>query len=792
MKHFQFIKSKRLALSLGGSLLILGSPSMAQDTSATSAASASETDQKVIIVTAKSREENLQAVPLSITALSTDDLANLQIRDVRDLPRVTPNLSLFAGSGRNDPSAYSLRGLAANTSDERYQGISFFIDGIPLSGQLASLDIENIERVEVIKGPQSATYGRATYSGAINFVTADPDSDRATGFIKARGSLQHSAPEANYYLGASLTSPIVQDALWMTVGGSMFRNGALAKTLDDETPVGREESQVATATLFYKPDETFSIKVRGLYSHDKDYTAAQITQHPREWLEAGVEVQPFARGEGSFLPVYLPDPDIDLVGSQGATPISRDRYFLTVQVTKEVADYQLSYSGGYFRSERAGNAVSAPRAIGVGEDPIYGSLVGTPAIELGSTTGSFPSTETFENTSHQLIILSPSERDIRWRMGAYYFYESDVTSFPLFANDANPTGLFRSDNIENIAAFGGIDWDVTDALSLSAEGRIGRERVTAPPCPTCIFSPTTAASVNVSTDFTPRLTVSYDITPDNMVYALYSKGLKTARFSIVYVNGEPTTIVADPERLANYEIGTKNVFLDGRLTFNLTAFFNRITDQQLVSTEPVTIDGETFDLAATRNVGASDVWGFELDSVFEPIENLIFRGSVGFAKQEFTTEEPLILSTSSTYGFPETDDGSVVLDGKTQANVPAWNGYIGGEYTWPEVFSDFAATFRLGASYRGSYEALLSNTVKVKSAWTVDTRINLFNDGLDFALFGRNIFNNQRATGSGLAGATGPCSFIETDTQTYGANQQCLYSSAPRPAEWGAEVTFRF
>ena len=197
-----------------------------------------------IVVTAKNRKESLQDVPLAITALSDQDLAGAQIRDARDLQKITPNLSLFAGSGRNDPSAYSLRGLAPNTSDERYQGISIFIDGVALSGQLASLDLENLQRVEIIKGPQSATFGRATYSGAINYVTADPSGDAVTGFVKARGSLTNKAPDASYYFGGTVTAPIVKDALWFSVSGSLMQNGAFAKSVDDGTAIGRDRTQV--------------------------------------------------------------------------------------------------------------------------------------------------------------------------------------------------------------------------------------------------------------------------------------------------------------------------------------------------------------------------------------------------------------------------------------------------------------------------------------------------------------------------------------------------------------------
>ena len=110
-----------------------------------------------VIVTAKQREQNLQDVPLAITVFANDDLVKKNILDARDLALFTPSFNFASGSGRGDPSAVALRGVAPNTSDERFQGVSFFVDGVPLSGQLGGVDISQLERVEIIKGPQSAS-----------------------------------------------------------------------------------------------------------------------------------------------------------------------------------------------------------------------------------------------------------------------------------------------------------------------------------------------------------------------------------------------------------------------------------------------------------------------------------------------------------------------------------------------------------------------------------------------------------------------------------------------------------
>lgn len=755
-----------------------------------------------IVVTAKNRAERLQDVPLSITALTSDGLQENQVRDVKDLQKVVPNLSLFSGSGRNDPSGWAMRGLTSNTSDERFQGISFFLDGIALSGQLASIDTDNIERVEVLKGPQSATFGRATYSGAVNFITKEPTGDTITGSVRARGSVYSGSNEPSYFLNGSITAPLVKDHLWLSVAGSTFRNGAVTTAVDSGQPIGRERTDSGTATLFWKPNDSFSIRLRGLYTHDRDSIAAQIIEQPRDWLAAGVPTVTLPRGLGSFLPTYLPDPDVNLIADKGLSGYKRDRYFGSAIVSKKFGDYELSYRGGYFQSRDKRFGPSFPRSTVAGQDPIFGSVLpANPAAPNGVTQASVAnsgtqSSEVFENTSHQLVLLSPGSQPFRWRVGGYYFWEKDTSNFQSFATTANPTGLAQVQTFTNLAAFGGFDWDFAQGFTLSGEGRIAREKLSYPKCVPCTSNNLTDISKS-ATNFTPRVTLSYKVTPNNMVYALFSSGVKSGRFSNVtpVTSAQTVIIYAQPEKLNNFEVGTKNSFFDNRVIFNLSAFFDQVKQQQLTSTTVFTFVNAagnivTNNITPTNNVGKSKIYGFELESSFKVTPRFSVDGSVGYAHQEFTNDTPVILSASSSIGFPGLPGDPIIMKGKTQANVPRWNGFIAGQYVLPLPTSEMR--FRLDASYRGKLYADLANLTTIRSSWTVNGRITLARDTWDASIFARNILNNKRATGSGLAGATSTCGFIENNKTIYGNSQQCLYASPPRPFEMGAEVSFKF
>lgn len=746
-----------------------------------------------IVVTAKSRAEKLQDVPLSITALTGEDLRQTQVREVKDLQNVTPNLNIFSGTGRNEPTAWSVRGLASNTADERFQGISFFLDGIALSGQLSSLDMENIERVEVIKGPQSATFGRATYSGAVNFITKEPTGDTITGSVRARGSLSKDTDEASYFFNASVTAPLVRDHLWLSVAGTTLRNGKLADSTDTGGPIGRERSDIITGTLFWRPDSTLSVRLRGHYSHDRDSVPAQLIQQPRDWVEAGVPLVTLPRGQGSFLPAILPDADYNLTADKGRSGTERDRYFASLIVSKEIGDYTLTYRGGYFRSKEHRDNPTFMRASAPGRDPVFGGLIGlSPAVvTLAPIVNSFSdSREEFQNTSHQVELLSPGNQPFRWRLGAYYFWEGNKFDLLTFVTPTNPTGRVSNVSVENLAGFGGFDWDIMPGLTLSGEGRIARESQNYPACATCGI-PNFVNGKEVTTNFSPRVTLNYKLTPDNMVYALYSNGVKSGRFSNATPPGQPQTLIfAVPEKLDNYEIGTKNTFFDRRLLLNISGFYNKVSQQQLTSSTPYVVNGATSYVTATRNVGQSDIWGFELETSLRVTPQFTLSGSLGYAKQEFTNADPVILAASSSVGFPPSADGSIIMKGKTQANVPWWNGYVAGEYVVPLEVGDLS--IRLDGAYRGKFYGDLANITTIKSSWTINSRIALSTDRFDLALFGRNLNNNMRTTGTGLAGGTTACGFIETNTAFYGTNQQCMHATPRRPREIGVEVGFRF
>ncbi len=802
------------AYTLGVLACSMPAAALAQDAEV----SAEKSGEITIVVTAKGREQDLQDVPLAITAFDTEQLQARGINDIRDLAAFTPSFNFYSGTGRSDPTALAVRGLAPNTSDERFQGLSVFVDGIAISGQVVGVDLTQLERVEVIKGPQSATFGRATYSGAINYITQKPTGNEVSGYVRGRVSAWEGAASdssTGYYLGGRIDVPLVADHLWASVNGSIRNTGRIAVDPGDGSDIGREKTTSFGGVIYAEPTPNISVQLRAAYSDENDTPAVIHNQHAREWLAAGVPTVELPRGGLALWPTVVPETRNDVTGGglssngpRSAAGRERERFMASM-----VAEYTfdsgmvLAYRGGYYEQDTRLNEDFIYRSTLNGGDPVFDSAVtaGTATVTPFAPFFTSATSERFENMSHQITLTSADDGAFRWRGGVYYFDETSLNADFSRETAANPRGQTRGqESITNYAIFGGAAFDLTESLTIDLEARYQWEDQGIEACTFCRFVTPTAIS-NKDQAFLPRATVEYQISEDNLLYALYSHGEKSARPTInatdlngdgTITDSEVTFFVAEAEKLDNYEIGSKNVFADGRVTFNLAAFYQKVSNQQLITQEPTTRpDGSIAILSGVRNVGGSDIWGFEADLNFAVTPMVDLFGSIGYAKQEFTSTTPLTISSGSAVFFPDTrSDGTVLLDGKSQANVPRWTGNMGAAYRDAIGNSDWELALRADASYRGSFFADIGNIAKVEDSWKVNLRGGLHNEAISIEAFVRNLFNDHTATGAFLGGGAFFCGFRETDTATFGTggNQRCLFAGVPAPREVGIEATLRF
>ena len=219
-----------------------------------------------IIVTARKREENLQSLPLTVTALTNEDIYDRGVNDILDLADYTPGFYTETVGGR-DANPY-FRGLVVNTSVVDRQNSSVFVDGFFVLGTAATFGFNNIERVEVLKGPQSALFGRATFGGAVNYITKSPGDELEFDAVFDLG--EHSRSDTAVTVSGPLfgtdTLKALVSARYYEFGGEWTNVAAL----EDNATVGDERTQAISGKLLWEPNDQLTVTLFGSWAEDDD------------------------------------------------------------------------------------------------------------------------------------------------------------------------------------------------------------------------------------------------------------------------------------------------------------------------------------------------------------------------------------------------------------------------------------------------------------------------------------------------------------------------------------------
>ncbi|MBC6945178.1 TonB-dependent receptor [Gammaproteobacteria bacterium PRO2] len=764
-----------------------------------------------IIVTAKQREQDLQEVPLSISTMNESQLEHARVTELRALAEITPNLVFTSGQGRESPSTLAIRGVAPNTGDIRLQGVSVFLDGVYVGGAVQSLDLTQLQRVEVLRGPQATTFGRQTYAGALNYITKSPRTETLSGVAKMSYSGNDGADEDNWQLTGSVQMPLLADRLWLEIGGTkkvmgaMSERGSLvnrntANQYYREVDIGREETRSLTAALLFEPTENLSIRLRGIISEDRDGPPLTVALHPQEWAAAGLNV--VQRGAGIVTPadagllwpaddLVAPSPRAGSCDSIAGRPVKcgvdRDRNFFSSNITYKLNDYQLTYLAGWADDQRWSNSDLYFR--GASPDSFFGSApynrpVPPSGSPLAKNASFFSAQEQYyTNQSHEFRILSPEGDVLSWRAGLYYFSEKERFYLQTIKSPSNPKGSFRGpQEVENYAVFGGLTYKFTDQWSVELEGRLQREKNRLEECPPgrCQASNArTGTTTEEDDDFLPRITAMYRPNTDMMFYALFSQGTKAGRFN---TSISTNFLYVEPEELSNYEIGAKTEWLDGRLKLNGAAYMLDIRDQQFSVVFLDTSVDPPVPRTAYQNIGKSEAWGFELDGAYQFDDRWSAAAGIGYAtheyKNNFYPDDANLRRLFNGEGF----------EGKTSVNLPEWTAFLSTQYVLP-LGAGRDLIFDGNLTYTGDSYADQANLAKVPDITRVNLRSTFATGQWEFAAFVRDLFDNNSPV-AGLTNATNTCTYLPSPNPY--PNQRCVGVVLDRGREVGAQVNYRF
>lgn len=825
------VQQRLMATIAVGAMMAPLAPVYAQN-----ADNAEDDSDRVIVVTAKGREQILQDVPLSIAVLNEAELEERGISNVQELADFTPNLEINSPTAGRD-TVISVRGLGVSTTDEKYQSVGFFVDGIWMGGQVVGLSTADVERIEVIKGPHS-TFGRATYGASIDYVTKTPSLDDLSGSVKLQYSGNRLGVDPNYEASGNISGPIIPGALSFSLFAQQrFDSGvAPAEGALNREP-GEQESTIFSGVIYAQLGENTSLKIRGMYTENDNNFVNAFESRPQYWLQEGADVVVNANGQ-AWIRGAVPDPirerfygsDVNtthLAGTEQGT-IENERYFVSAILEHEFNNgMSIRYAGSYMEQDEDAlfDGFAPPGRLG-GIDPVLGDVSGL----TQSFGGGFNNVigETWEEMSHSLRLFSAPDGPLTWSIGAFY-YDSENANFTPDANRVptalgNTTGLNRIEEIEQWAVFGEVAYQFTDQFRLSVEGRYQEETVGRVAVPNALFgSQRLGTGVSVKEpNFDPRITLSFEPNENHHLYALYAEGHKSGRYNLsigaTLPDGTSSTlpdgtrdpralVYVEPESLKNYELGWKGNFLDGRVRMNVAAFYQDINNQQFVSSVANTLPPPAPALITQlSNVGKSEIYGFEADVTWAVSDRLTLQGAVGYNDQSFQNDVPPPNGANRViYQLAGDAVGSETIKGRSFENVSKFSANVSATYTVPvslgNMFDQFSV--RGDVLHRGKKFVDGANLAYIPANTRFNLRTSLTGENWELSFFALNLLDDKTAARGnafpcGIASITDPgtAAFLGLAAPNPATNlaggQRCLYLTPSPSRELGVSLKMKF
>ena len=606
-----------------------------------------------IIVTAQKREESLQDVPISITAFTGETVESLGLINSADIAAQTPNLTWRSEFGYTTPQVF-LRGVGNNTYHASgVAPVGIYIDGVSLGSNIThGIQLYDLERIEVLKGPQGTLYGRNTTGGLVNFIANKPDPTTGT-----NGSLRATYGRFNQLdiegaLGFAFSDTVAaRIAIFSNNRDGIFDNNAPNSSFDEG---GNTDALAGRAQLRFMPNDRLDVLLAG-YFGDNDS-----------------DLRP-AKNKGSVAPGGLtfaltPCP-VHLVSLGG--PCQNDNGFVDSDDYHESFDNiksreELETYGGHATIKYQFDSFTVTSVTGYVTAERF-MLEETDHSPFDRLNGSY--TTDFDQFSQEIRLNSTGGGRFHWIAG-FYYYEDDLNQIEnynvndaplktlLFLVNADPRFLFVGPPEEGLgtqllqdttsyAVFGELSFDLLDRISITGGLRWTSDKRDVNSYETFIYDATDyrgafttleqARSAFYAQAVPPlsledtweelsgRAVLDYQVNENIFAYASYSRGFKGGEFNPAFFGADSVTI-ADPEFINSIELGVKTAFLDDRLRINISAFDYSFKSQQVFV---FTTDNPFFSDQSLTNAGQSTIQGIEVDVAFSPAESLFTQFGLG-------------------------------------------------------------------------------------------------------------------------------------------------------------------
>jgi iron complex outermembrane receptor protein len=766
-----------------------------------------DNEDGAIVVTARRRDERLQDVPIAISVVGGDQLDKTGSINVGRLTQIQPSVQFVSTNPRN--SAANIRGLGAPfglTNDGIEQGVGIYIDQVYYSRvAIATFDFLDVDRVEVLRGPQGTLYGKNTTAGAISITTRAPT-------FSPEGRLEVSIGNLDYLAAkASISGPLIEDRLAIRLAASKSDRRGTIRNVTTDKWVNSQDNLGLRGQLLWRASDGLDLTFSADYNRQNPECCAQI------YVRTGATQRPLNRQYAALAAAF------------NYAPPSTNAFDRLTDLDTPLEAFQ-EIGGAALRAEwEVGpgtlTSVTAWRFWNWGPSNDR-DFTGLPI----TTVSANPSKQ--DQYSQELRYAASGDR-IDFAAGLFAYHQKQLTTGaqeqgpaasrwllnPTGANASNPAVLngLRSENdisleTTSLAAFGQVSWRLSERLRIQPGLRLNYDRkdgsylavvttgtgstilnadqrgVLAPQSYQAKFS-----DWNLSGDFT----VAYDVADDVLAYATYAKSFKSGGINLAGLpldaanNPILSAATVKPEKVDHFELGLKSQFLDRRATLNLAAFWTEISDYQATVT-----NGQLGVLRGyLANAEKVRVRGVEVDFAVRPSDRLNLYANAAFTDHEYVkfTDAPcppeLSGGPAASAANPASPAGTpggfspanCDISGQWLPGISKWAFSYGGEQAWPATLLGQAG--ELYAGFDGSYRSRFSSNAS-RSIYTDIAGYSLANVRLGFRteggwnLFGwiRNALDEEYydvlATQSG---STGLIVGQPGDPRTYGVTIQARF-----------------
>jgi outer membrane receptor protein involved in Fe transport len=619
-------------------------------------------DLTAVVVTANKRAEKLQDVPMAVSAVSGEDLKRSGAVSFADYATQVPGLNIISTS--QGQTQLVLRGITSG-SGQANAAVSTYINDAPYGSSTVyaggglltpDLDPADLERIEVLRGPQGTLYGANSLGGLVKFVTARPDASHAFGYVSA-GYSSVSGGGSGFSQRAMFNVPLIANTLALRVNAYSRKDpGYIDNVATGASRVNEDTVRGGRAEVLWTLVDKVSVSLSALAQNLASDGLANT----------GVDVDP-----ATLRPLYGYQKQARAAG----TGLFKIRYRLYDATVNADLGWAKLVSSSSYSTQKVNTNQDVTAAYGPLLNPLFGVDNGGYAIANPITLGKF---------TQDLRLQSPEDQTLEWRIGAFYTREHTtnaqrVLGFdaatgapldlpPLGSIDVGP-GIFKE-----WAAYADVTWHVTSQLSILVGGRYSKDRTT--------FAQTGSGLLVGDVGFRSRSTdspatflfnPSFKFSDDTMAYLRVASGFRPGGANVGVPPGLGAPVSFGPDKLTSYELGFKATVLDRRMSFDADVFYIDWSHIQLTSTS----GGFSF----LGNGGKARSQGVEASWKFTPTRGLVVSANASYTDAALTADTP-----PGLYGY----------DGDRLPWVPKWNATVGVDYDFP-LGSGWSGT--LGGTY---------------------------------------------------------------------------------------------